>query len=450
MRKYFQTVVIGAGVAGVAAAVAAAKHGSLTLLIEAGACPGGMGSAGLVPSFTPFSYKKKPIIAGIAGDLHGRMCQYGGSNHNPWPVIDAEWMKYVCDEMLDEAGVDVRFMTVFCGAQTVGRRVREIRLLDRSGEYRVCGDNFIDCSGDAALAYAVGVPVRSGDENDQTQPGSCCFALAGVNVKTILSSAGKECNSEVIHLTDLLRRQLRKWLQNGDLTNDENFEFHVAGANLDQKCGILRVNFGHFYGLGSCDNVRISRMLMEGRRRIREFVDCLRKSLPGMENAVLVATPSLPDIRESRRIVGRKELSSAAFWNGETHEDDIALYDYCIDVHALSLQESLKGVDPAFVQKLTKTKIEKYYGIPFGCCLTREFDNLAVAGRCVSASRDMLGALRVMPAAMSTGQAVGTAAALSSPLADVNIAQLRETLERDGVILHFPQGSAVHFGKGEM
>ena len=90
-------------------------------------------------------------------------------------------------------------------------------------------------------------------------------------------------------------------------------------------------------------------------------------------------------------------------------------------------------------ERLLQTSIDKYYGIPFGICLTREFDNLAVAGRCVSATQEMLGALRVMPVSISTGQAVGTAAAMSKPLASVDIAKLRETLLKDGVILEYSE-----------
>lgn len=432
----FDTIVIGAGVAGVAAAVASARHGARTMLVESGVCAGGMGSAGLVPCFTPFSYKERPLVAGIAGEVHRRLCQYGGSIPGPWAMIDAEWMKYVCDEILEESKVEIRYLTTFCGAETEGHLLKSIRLLDRSGEYQVAGENFIDCTGDAALAHAVGVATRNGDESGRTQPGSCCFVISGVKPEKILTQVKEASgNNGVIRLTNLLRERLREWLDAGYLSNREDFEFHVAGANLDIAHGVARVNFGHFYGLGSCDSAAVSRMLVAGRRRIREFVECLRGHLPGMEDAVLVGTPSLPDIRESRRIVGRRELTGCAFWNGETHEDDIALYDYCVDVHALSLAEAQTGLPPDFIRKMTETKLAKRYGIPLGICLTREYDNLAVAGRCVSATQEMLGALRVMPAAMSTGQAVGTAAALSKPLSAVNLQELRETLRRDGVIL---------------
>ena len=439
MIERFDTIVVGAGVSGVAAAVASARHGAKTVLVEAGVCAGGMGSAGLVPCFTPFSYKSRPIVGGLLKELHDRLCENGGSDNSSWSLIDAEWMKMTCDAILVEAGVDVRYLTTLIGVKAENGRICEIEVLDRNGRYSLAADNFIDCTGDAALANAAGVAVLSGDKAGRTQAGSCCFVIAGVDVgKMLPEDLSEKSIPGMAYLTNTLRRYLPKWLANGDLENTEDFEFHVAGGSLDFKHGVARINFGHFYGLGCCDAAKISRMLIEGRRRVREFVECLRKNMPGMENIILLATPGLPDIRESRRIVGRTTLTGDAFWNGETHDDDIAIYDYCVDVHAMSLEESSAGYTcEGMYERLLQTSIDKYYGIPLGICLTREFDNLAVAGRCVSATQEMLGALRVMPASISTGQAVGTAAAMSKPLAFVDISKLRETLANDGVILEY-------------
>ena len=440
MTEKFQTVVVGAGVSGVAASIASARHGARTVLVESGVCAGGLGSAGLVPCFTPFSYKKKPLIEGLLKELHDRLCSHNASNNDGWPFIDAEWMKAVCDEMLLEAGVEVRYLTTLTGVKTEGRLVREIEVLDRAGHSTIGGDNFIDCTGDAALANAAGVPFTYGDKQGHTQGGSCCFVIANIHSDRLLpEDLAERCSaSGVFYLTNTLRRYLAQWRKEGKLANSDDFEFHVAGGNLDLKHGIARINFGHFYGLGCCDPARISYMLMEGRRRIREFVECLRQNMPGMEDAVLVATPGLPDIRESRHIIGRTVLTGDTFWNGETHEDDIAIYDYWVDVHACSMKEAQTPVAPEFVQKLKQNSMDKAYGIPFSILLPRELDNLAVAGRCVSATQEMLGALRVMPAAISTGQAAGTAAALHTPLSEVNIAQLRNTLQNDGVLLQCP------------
>ena len=112
MNKY-QLIVAGGGMAGVAAAVAAGRHGAKTLLIESSAACGGLGSNGLVPSFTPFSYKglDKPVVGGIAAEMLRRLQSIKGSNRAGWPFLDAEAVKFVCDEMLEAAGVEVAYLT---------------------------------------------------------------------------------------------------------------------------------------------------------------------------------------------------------------------------------------------------------------------------------------------------------------------------------------------------
>ena len=128
MIERFDTIVVGAGVSGVAAAVASARHGAKTVLVEAGVCAGGMGSAGLVPCFTPFSYKSRPIVGGLLKELHDRLCENGGSDNSSWSLIDAEWMKMTCDAMLVEAGVDVRYLTTLIGVKAENGRICEIEV----------------------------------------------------------------------------------------------------------------------------------------------------------------------------------------------------------------------------------------------------------------------------------------------------------------------------------
>ena len=440
MSEHYQVVVVGAGMAGVGAAVAAGRGGAKTLLVEAGSSAGGLGSGGLVPCFVPFSYKPDPIVNGIAGEMYRRLQNIHGSNKASWPFLDAESVKLICDEMLIEAGVELAYLTNMIKVETENRRIKCIHAVDREGERIIEADNFIDTTGDAALAFAAGVPVRKGDSQGRTQPGSCCIVVAGVDAARI-PEADKQKDDTTFYLTDALRRYNLQWLEVGELTNRENFEFHVAGANLDPERGIVRINLGHFYDLGCCDHRKISKLLVDGRKYGREYTECLRRNLPGFENCTLVATPTLPDIRESRSIIGRTILQPDDFWEGRRHDDDIAIFDYMLDVHALVKEENENEtklvVTPSY-EKLLNTAIEKFYGIPYSILLPEAFDNLGVAGRCVSAEQSMLGSLRVMPACLAMGQALGTAAAMSKDLANVDIKKLQNKLLEDQVILDYP------------
>ena len=440
LTKDYDLIVVGGGMAGVAAAVAASRNGTRTLLIESSSACGGMGSNGLVPSFTPFSYKgiEKPLIGGIGREILQKLQSIGGSNRAGWPFLDAEAVKFVCDEILTESKVTVAYLTTVLKVKTRNRRLKSITVHDRSGIHELTADNFIDATGDAFISSSAGVPTLNGDPEGRTQPGSCCIVISGIDAKRLPLLKQASPVDGIISLTPLLREHTARYLAAGKLVNQGNFEYHIAGGNLDIDSGIARLNFGHFYDLGSCDPDKISKLLSDGRKYARKYVECLKKNMPGMENAVLTNTPSLPDIRESRRIVGRTTLPASAYWQGELHDDDIALYDYMVDVHAFDPAQQKKSLAANGYLKLLNNSIEKFYGIPFSIMLPEKFDNLAVAGRCVSAEQAMLGSLRVMPACMAMGQAAGTAAAMSRPLAKVNIKALQKKLRADKVILSYP------------
>ena len=435
--KHYDVVIVGAGVGGVSTAISAARHGAKTLLIEAGACPGGMGTAGLVPFFVPFSYKPEPIVGGLMREIHQRLIDLGGSNDASWATVDAELFKYLCDEMMEEAGVTVKYLTTLREVSRTGRRIESISVCDRSLKSSYSADNFIDATGDAALAYMTGIPVKCGDKDRQMQAGSVCFVAAGIKPELLEDTPElHESHSDISYLTNEMRKWCKEWEASGELKNSKEFEFHIAGASIDMKRGILRCNFGHFYGFDFTNGDHLSYILREGRKKVVEFVDCMKRNIPAMRDAIVLATPSLPDVRESRRIVGKYVLEDNAFWNGERHEDDIAIADYMIDLHALTLEESIRGGN-AITEELLDTSINKFYGVPFSIMLTNEVDNLGVVGRCVSASRGMLGALRVMPIVIAMGQALGTAAALSNPVANVNIPELQKILLQEGAILDY-------------
>ena len=148
------------------------------------------------------------------------------------------------------------------------------------------------------------------------------------------------------------------------------------------------------------------------------------------------ASAVLPGVRETRRIRGRSRITFDDFKNARHHPDDIACYDFCIDVHNASLK----------ARDIKKTLHDynnlnlppgKTYGIPFSCLLPRNLDNLAVAGRSLSTDRQINGSARNQPACFAMGQAAGTAAAIAAkknlPLDKVNIHELQAKLKKAGV-----------------
>ena len=143
-------------------------------------------------------------------------------------------------------------------------------------------------------------------------------------------------------------------------------------------------------------------------------------------------------MRETRRIHGDFVLEANAYFESHRHEDDIAVYDYALDLHAAQATSSSQA-EYYNLYYDRRTKPGEFFGIPMRCLLPQGIDNLAVAGRCVSCDRPMLGSVRVMPCAMAMGQAAGTAAALAckhgNRYRDVPTVDLQDTLRLHGAYL---------------
>jgi len=165
----------------------------------------------------------------------------------------------------------------------------------------------------------------------------------------------------------------------------------------------ILVNGTRVQGLNACDPLDHTRAEIEGRAQARELVAFFRKYVPGFARAYLLQTGPQIGVRESRRIVGRATLTEYDILASHMPEDSIALCSYPIDVH----QPDGDGTDH------TPQRSDYLYGIPYGSLLPAGLENIAAAGRCISATHEAAGSFRVMPTCMSIGQAAGTAAALA-------------------------------------
>ena len=160
--------------------------------------------------------------------------------------------------------------------------------------------------------------------------------------------------------------------------------------------------------------------------QLPKLVECLRKHVPGFENAYLTQIYSFIGIRESRRFNGISTLKADSIIAGEIPEDSIGLGSYIIDIHD-------GGGAGTIVKKVPP------YGLPYGVTVSADIDNLMLTGRCVSVDSVVMSSLRVMPTCMVLGEGAGTAAAMAVKKkilpADVNVKQLRKKLVENGVLM---------------
>ncbi len=426
VKEKFDIVVVGGGPAGVAAAVSAARNGAKTLLVEATGCFGGMGTNGLVPCFCPYSSKEYPLIRGIGYEILERLRKKDGvgnsGNSFKWVTIDAEKLKIVYDEMVKESKVDFLFFTVFSDVIVKKNNIKAIIIENKNGRQAIEAKIFIDCSGDADVAFKAAVPCNKGDEKRNLQAPSLCFVIAGIDTEKYLKYYSKIGG----------QKGLRKVLQNAEtkglIKGVKGTECALMSDHL-RKSGILGLNYGHIFGIDGTDTKQVSEGMMKGRQLADEFMKFARKNIPGMEKSEVANTGTLLGVRETRRIIGEFCLEENAFHEGKRFDDDIAVYDYPIDVH--DSKKHKKGNGNSF-SRFCKISQKIAYGIPFKAMLPKKINNLLVAGRSISADRSMQGTTRVMPACFAMGQAAGTASAIAIrkniPLRKIPIKELQNKL----------------------
>ncbi len=417
-------LIAGGGPAGVCAAIAAARMGARVLIVETGNCLGGMATKGLVSPFMTCydSAGEQMIIRGIFEEILDRMVARGGALHprdirhttpySAWITaghdhctpFEAECMKLVLDEMVAEAGVEVLFHSQFVSPILKGKNLKGAVLLTRKGLEGVSAQVVIDATGDGDVAFRSGVPCEFGNEAlGKVQPCTMFFHMNNVD------SARLEADVQA-HL-----HEFRKV----DGVSYRALHWRVAEAEAAGKWDIARksvniykcvqddewaVNCSRLPNVDSTDPASLSAAESTGRKQVDALMDFFHTFVPGCENATLMCSGSIVGIRESRHARGEHVLTAEELIESIVPEDSILVASNSVDVHG--------GGKSALSTTYTTIK-GKWYGVPYRCLVPVEVDGLLLAGRCLSATSDAAGAVRVMPPAMAMGHAAGVAAALA-------------------------------------
>jgi hypothetical protein len=427
--KQMDVVVIGGGAAGIASAMAAARNGAKTLLIEQRGYLGGMGTVSLVPAFCPFTDKEKPVVRGIGLELLEKMKLNCSADYQSryqhsldWVPIDPEVLKRVYDDTVLESGVELLYHT-FVGQivlDTANHNVNTIVVLNKSGRSAIKAKYVIDATGDADIAALAGAPFQKGGVSGELQPATMCYLVSNVERKRFLDYLKESGDSGQIPLA------VEKAQEAGDLPEGRK---KVSGfAWLSDN--LVGVNFGHVFGIDGTNAEDLTRGAVEGRRLVKKQIDFLRSYVPGFEHAHLTATGEQIGIRETRRIVGDYTLTQEDFMSSRSFVDDIARNAYFIDVHLTTSSDKMN---------IYRLPPGKSHGVPYRCLLPKGLDNVWVVGRSASADRIVQGSLRVMPNCFAMGQAAGTAAALASKYSvnsrNVRMEELQKLLIAQGAWL---------------
>lgn len=390
-------IVCGAGPAGIAAALAAARSGARTTLLEVHGCLGGVWTAGLL-SWVIDSLDKPGIMREIIASLDARGARRlrveGGSGF----AYDIEAMKLLLEEMMQEAGVRVRLHTrVVAASRDAGGRLGVVLTESKSGREAWRAQCYVDATGDGDLAAQAGCGFDLGRPGTgECQPMSLLGLITGLDEEEIEPYTGGGMGPPKARLLAEMKR--------AGVTPS-----YTAPTIFRIDGGLYTLMANHEYGVSATDADGITRATLSGRAEVNRLVQALR-SLGGPWRSIrLVATGEQIGVREGRRIHGDYTVSIRDLIDGVRHEDAVCRVNFGIDVHATGGSGSgSKDFEPE-----NKTRTQPY-DIPLRALIARDATNLLLAGRCISGDFLAHSSYRVTGNSVALGQAAGVTAYLAA------------------------------------
>jgi len=404
VRYEVEVLVCGGGVAGVAAAVAAARNGAKVLLIERYGFLGGLATGGLVIT-TP------PLNNGLNNEIRQRLEKSGGyvpcrsvgddPANQGLIAFGPEILKYELVRMLLEQRVKLLLHTHVVQSVVDENCIKGVIIENKAGRGAILAKMVVDATGDGDVSASAGAPYEMAET---PLPVSLMFNMADVDLKKALAQIGNWGN---------LRKVVEKAVKNGELSfhlglYSKGYAPGVYAANLCYP-GELNVWSGSMFGVNGLDPESLTNAEILTREHVMKLAGFLRKSVSGFEKSRIEYTAVQIGVRETRRISGEVNPSLDEVFNKR------------------------------FSDTVAKPYSHREMRVPYGSLVPQKVDNLLVAGRCISAKQEAMVQLRLIPVCTVTGEAAGTAAALAIKEAvsprKLDVSLLQKTLTKQGMNL---------------
>ena len=400
----YEVVVLGGGPAGLAAALAAARAGRSTIIIERYGFFGGAGTAAGLSTFCGLHAvvhgKHEQVVHGIADDVLARLAAMDGLNQPHLTVqnqitalsYDISAFKIAADDLMADARVEVLFHAFGTGvAMADEHRIDAVLVETKSGRFAVRGKVFVDGSGDGDLAAWAGVPYDVGDGAGNMLYPSTMFRINGVDP----GKAGRAW--EIIPgLMDAAEQQGRKFPRKKPIVRPQR-------NPIEWRANLTQIKNPSGTAVSGIDARELSYGEVEGRRQCWDVFQFIKENTPGFEQSYIVEIAPQIGIRETRRIHGEYTLTDQDILGCRDFPDTIGIQGWPVEAH-------IKG-DVKFV--FTPPSARGFNEIPYRIIVPQKIDNLLVAGRCASMSHEGQSSARVSGPCFIMGQAAGTAADLA-------------------------------------
>ncbi|HBG28232.1 MAG: hypothetical protein A2Y10_12885 [Planctomycetes bacterium GWF2_41_51] len=450
----YDVIVVGGGPSGTAASIAASRNGAKTLIIESTGCMGGNATSGGLPFWLGAKSQGREVVAGIYKELTdlmiaekmtigpGRSPSQGGKMKgmgitDDEVMFDLEGGKRAHENLAIKSGVLISYFTTAIMPKVKNKKIEGLYIHNKSGLGYVGAKVVIDCSGDADIAFDGGFETTKGDGPDKSLcPITLIWHAENVNVDELsayLINGGDKRFRAVVE--DAKTKGIWPW------ASDIIIMFPMM------KDGVMMINGQSQINVDGTNAAEITKAMIDGRKYAAEYLEVLKRYIPGYKNAALRYVASSLGVRETRRIKAEYMLTTEDIVNGVEFDDVVALSGYHFDLGKpvkqadgswLLVQPLHKNVNAGQSQPLQKAA-KGYIEIPYRCLIPKGSVNLLVAGRCVGVEGQALGPIRVMAPCFAMGEAVGTAAAMSinenCSVQKISITALKEKLTSQGAIV---------------
>jgi len=389
----YDVIVCGGGPSGIIAAVAAARNGARTLLIERYGFVGGMASSALVTPISIFKKKKKLIIDGIPFELMKRVNALNGADislDSGNVPVDDEAFKLAAQQLLLESGVTLLYHTYFSDCVMSEGKVSHVIVQNKAGRVAYECKAAIDCTGDADLVRAAGFKTT---KETRLQPASLWFQLGGVDTDA-LKALFVDAIDEKMPISAEIRGRLSELNQKGEMPI-----FGGPWISRHFRDGIVTINLLR-ESTDASSPEQFTKAECTLRENLFKVINIMRENFPEFKNCWLLKSGTQAGVRETYRILGMYEMKADDILNPKPFKDTIAKGTHVIDIHK-----------PDSIEQ-DCISLKQEYNIPYGILVPVNSENLITAGRCVCSDNSAFGSLRVMATCMAMGQAAGTAAAI--------------------------------------
>ncbi len=441
VRYTCDTVVCGGGTAGVVAALASARGGAKTILVDRYGFVGGtlLNGAGPIHSFFNL-YKAFPgakpvqVIRGIPQEIVSRMMEAGasyghleqdkgGSYDSRITLIDWETYKDMALHMLEEAGVTILLHCMVVGAVKEGNTVTGVIIEGKSGREAIKAHTVIDCTGDGDVAASAGAPYLA---KSDTSAVGFPFGMMNVDMAKLVAyleendmvnqivraDKGSETDN-VVRLGFELKKHpaFREFMEENHMWGPLGFSFHENNYTY--------INSANMPNVDATNTLILSQAEIKLRHQAMALAARLKQYIPGFENAYVYWTPVAAGVRYTRCIECEHDMTLDEIVNCARFDDELMLYGF----HDSAPRIMIKNAG--------------WYGIPFRAFIPKTLDGLLVAGRMITSEWDAHMSTRNTGSCMAQGQAVGAAAAIAAregvSIRNADVKEIQALLRKQGV-----------------